>query len=473
MSNIQNLTDKKKLTNNEKNVNRMGTEPVFRLIMKMSLPAMFSMLIQALYNVVDSVFLGNYGGNSDALTAVSLAYPLQLLLIAFTVGTAVGVNSLIARRLGEERQKDAERVAASGLILAFGTWIIFAVLGIFFSRPFITFMAGAENTRIISFGVEYISIVLIFSLGSFIQVMLEKCIQATGNMVFPMISHLIGAISNIVLDPIFIFGLGPVPEMGAAGAAIATVLGQWFAMIFLVVSIMIKKFAIKFTFKGFRFDLGTIKDIYVVSISGIVMQAIGSVLVSGINLIIATSPAAADVNTAAQTIYGIYFKIQSFVFMPVFGLNQGVSPIIGYNFGARNRKRMMQTLRYALLIAVIIMSLGTVIFQVFPRPILGLFGTTDQMINMGIKALRRISLCFLPASIGVIMTALFQSVGKGVKSLLMSVLRQLILILPIAFVLSRISIDTMWFAFPIAELGCTIVALIFFAQLNKKEFSKL
>lgn len=453
--------------------NKMGTKKVLPLILSMSLPAMFSMLIQALYNVVDSVFLGNYGGNSDALTAVSLAYPLQLLLIAFTVGTAVGVNSLIARRLGEDKVKEAEQVAATGLILAFATWVIFALLGIFFSRPFMTFMAGAENQSIIGYGVDYISVVLIFSLGSFIQVMIEKCIQATGNMIFPMISHLIGAISNIILDPIFIFGLGPVPEMGAMGAAIATVAGQWLAMLFLVIVACVKKFAIRFTFKKFRFSFRMIRDIYVVSLSGIVMQAIGSVLVAGINMIINMSPASPQVNTDAQTIYGIYYKVQSFVFMPVFGLNQGVSPIIGYNYGAKKRKRMMTTLRYALLIAFSIMVLGTAVFQIFPDVILGLFNVSDELSEMGITAMRRISLCFIPASVGVIMTALFQSVGKGMRSLLMSVLRQLVLILPIAYVLSKISIDAMWFAFPLAEIFCTILALIFFFDLNKKDFSKL
>ncbi len=453
--------------------NKMGTQKVLPLILSMSLPAMFSMLIQALYNVVDSVFLGNYGDNSDALTAVSLAYPLQLLLIAFTVGTAVGVNSLIARRLGEQKTKEAEQVAATGIILAFATWVVFAIIGIFFSRPFITFMAGEENQSIINYGVDYISIVLIFSLGSFIQVMIEKSIQATGNMIFPMISHLIGAISNIILDPIFIFGVGPIPEMGAKGAAIATVAGQWIAMMFLVFVVCIKKFAIKFTFKGFRLSFKIIKEIYVVSLSGIVMQAIGSVLVAGINMIINMSPASAQTSTDAQTIYGIYYKVQSFVFMPVFGLNQGVSPIIGYNYGAKKHKRMMETLRYALLIAFIIMTCGTLLFQIFPEVILGFFNVSEELTAMGATAMRRLSLCFIPASVGVIMTALFQSVGKGVRSLLMSVLRQLVLILPVAFILSKVSINTMWFAFPIAEICCTVLALIFFFDLNKRDFSKL
>lgn len=457
----------------EVKTNKMGTQKMLPLILSMSLPAMFSMLIQALYNVVDSVFLANYGENSEALTAVSLAYPLQLLLIAFMVGTAVGVNSLIARRLGEQRNSEASRVATTGIFLALGTWVIFAVIGLFFSRTFITFMAGAENKHIIDYGVDYISVVLIFSLGAFIQVMLEKCIQATGNMIFPMISHLIGAVSNIILDPLFIFGIGPFPEMGAKGAAVATVAGQWLSMIFLIIALAVKKFAIKFSLKGYKFSFKIIKEIYVVSLSGIVMQAIGSVLVAGINLIISMSPASADINTAAQTIYGIYYKIQSFVFMPVFGLNQGASPIIGYNYGAKNRKRMMSALRYALLIAVIIMGTGTFIFQVFPEAILNMFNASSELTTMGVSAMRKLSLCFLPASIGVIMTALFQSVGKGVRSLLMSVLRQLVLILPIAFLLSKVSIDMMWFAFPIAELFCTVLALVFFFDLNKKDFSKL
>lgn len=455
------------------NMNKMGTQKIFPLIMGMSLPAMFSMIIQALYNVVDSVFLANYGENSEALTAVSLVYPLQLLLIAFIVGTGVGVNSLIARRLGEKANNEASKVAVTGIILAFFTWIVFAVIGIFFSRPFITLMAGSDNPRIIEYGVDYISAVLIFSLGAFIQVMLEKCIQATGNMIFPMIAHLIGAFSNIILDPLFIFGIGPFPELGAKGAAIATVLGQWFAMIFLVVTVLVKKFDINFSFKGFKLKLKRIKEIYVVALSGIVMQAIGSVLVAGINIILSVSPAPDAMNSAAQTIFGIYYKIQSFVFMPVFGLNQGVSPIIGYNYGAKNKKRMMSALRYALLISATIMGIGTLIFQVFPRFILGLFNTSPELTELGVAAIRKLSLCFLPASVGVIMTALFQSVGKGVRSLLMSVLRQLVLILPVAFALSRISIDAMWYAFPIAEIGCTILALLFFADLRKKDFSKL
>lgn len=453
--------------------NKMGTEPIVPLIIKMSLPAMFSMLIQALYNVVDSIFLGYYGQGSEALTAVSLAYPLQLLLIAFVVGTGVGINSLIARRLGEGDVKNAQNVAMTGIILGVATWIVFALVGIFASRPFITFMAGSENTQIIDYGVEYIFIVLVFSLGIFIQVMIEKSIQATGNMIIPMASHLIGAVTNIVLDPIFIFGLGPIPSMGVKGAAIATVLGQWVSMLILVVTICVKKFAIKFSFKGYKLSMKTIKEIYSVGLSGIVMQSIGAVLLSAINIIINLSPSPADVNTAAQTVYGLYFKIQSFIFMPVFGLNQGISPIMSFNYGAKCKERLLKTLKIGLIIAFSIMLLGTLLFQIIPGQILSLFDVDEQILSIGNKALRTISICFLPASVGVIFTALFQAVGKGMRSLLMSVLRQLVLIIPLAFVLSKISIDAMWFAFPISEFVAMVVAILFFIDLNKKDFSKL
>lgn len=456
-----------------KNTERMGTAPVLGLIFKMSLPAMFSMLIQALYNVVDSIFLGSYGGNSDALTAVSLAYPMQLLMVAFAVGTAVGVNSVIARRLGEGRRKDAEYAATHGVLLAVATWVVFALLGIFASKPFMIFLnSGSE--QIVTYGTEYLTIALVFSLGSFVQVMLEKSIQATGNTLLPMVSHVIGAITNIILDWLLIFGVGFFPEMGVKGAAIATVFGQWVAMFFLIIVLLKKNTGIKISFKGFKFRFAVIKDIYRVGFSGIVMQAVGSLTVALINFIVKTSGAyGADVSTAAQTVYGVYYKMQSFVFMPVFGLNQGISPIIGYNYGAKIKDRMMKTLRYALVIAAIIMLTGTAAFHFFPEPLLNMFGLEPDYIDIGIVALRRISLCFLPASVGVVFTALFQSVGKGVRSLLMSLLRQVIIILPLAFIFSRIDVNLIWMSFPIAEVVATVVAILFFVELNKKDFSRL
>lgn len=454
--------------------NKMGTTPVFKLIMQMSLPAMFSMMIQAFYNIVDSFFVSMYDPTNAALNAINIAYPLQLLLIAFVVGTGVGVNSLIARKLGEGDNKYAQKVAMTGIVLGIATWAIFLLIGIFGSKGFISLFTDESNTNIINYGVDYISIVLIFSLGSFIQVVIEKSIQATGNMIFPMISHLIGAITNIILDPIFIFGIdGIIPEMGVKGAAIATVIGQWLAMIFLIVAVSVKKFVIKFTFKEFSLSLRVIKEIYIVGLSGIIMQAIGSVLMAGINFIIKIAPSPEHVRTAAQTVYGLYFKIQSFVFMPVFGLNQGVSPIIGFNYGARNRKRMLTALKYALMISFTIMCLGMILFHTFPKEILSIFNAEDEVMTIGVKALRRISLCFLPASVGIILTALFQAVGKGFRSLIMSFLRQMILILPLAYFLSKVSLESMWYAFPIAEIVAMTVAVIFYLDLYKKEFSRL
>ncbi|MBQ8795470.1 MAG: MATE family efflux transporter [Clostridia bacterium] len=455
------------------NTERMGTAPVLGLIFKMSLPAMFSMLISALYNVVDSMFLGSYGGNSDALTAVSLAYPMQLLMVAFAVGTAVGVNSVIARRLGEGNRKEAEYAATHGVLLAVATWMVYALLGIFASRPFMLLLnSGSE--QIVTYGTEYLMIAMVFSLGSFVQIMLEKSIQATGNMLLPMVSHLIGAFTNIILDWFLIFGVGFFPEMGVKGAAIATVAGQWVAMFFLIIVLFKKNTGIKISFKGFKLRFSVIADIYRVGLSGIVMQAVGSLTVALINFIIKTSTVyGSDVSTAAQTVYGVYYKMQSFVFMPVFGLNQGISPILGYNYGAKIKERMMKTLRYAVVIAAVIMFLGTIIFNVFPEPLLNMFGLEPDYIDIGIVALRRISLCFLPASVGVVFTALFQSVGKGVRSLLMSLIRQVIMVLPLAFIFSRIDVNLIWFAFPIAEVTGTIVAILFFLDLNKKDFSKL
>ena len=456
-----------------KNTERMGTAPVLGLIFKMSLPAMFSMLIQALYNVVDSMFLGAYGGNSDALTAVSLAYPMQLLMIAFAVGTAVGVNSLIARRLGEGRRKEAEYAATHGILLAVATWVLFALLGIFVSKPFMLFLNSGSD-QIVTYGTEYLTIALVFSLGSFVQIMIEKCIQATGNMILPMTSHLIGAITNIILDWLLVFGVGIFPEMGVRGAAVATVAGQFVAMFYLIIILFVKDTGIRISFKGFKLKFGVIKDIYKVGLSGIVMQAVGSLTVALINFIIKTSGAyGGDVSTAAQTVYGVYYKMQSFVFMPVFGLNQGISPIIGYNYGAQIKERMMKTLRYATIIAAVIMLLGTIVFHSFPEPLLNLFGLEPDYIDIGVVALRRISLCFLPAAVGIVFTALFQSVGKGARSLLMSLLRQVILILPLALIFSRVNVNLIWLAFPIAEYIAMAVAVIFFFDINKKDFSRL
>lgn len=446
--------------------NKMGTTPMLRLILSMSIPAMFSMTIQALYNVVDSVFVGNIENTGgEALTALSLAFPLQMLMVAVGVGTGVGINSLVSRRLGEKNFKEANDAATHGLILALFSWFIFFIIGLFFTNFF--FRLFTDNETIINYGVQYTSIVLIFSVFSFFQINIEKTLQATGNMIFPMLFQLTGAITNIILDPLLIFGIGPFPKLEIAGAAIATVIGQAFAMIFSITILFVKKHDVKVSFKNFKINWLTVRNIYAVGFPSIIMQSIGSVMILGLNGILISF------SDLAVSVLGVYYKLQSFVFMPVFGLNQGVMPIIGYNYGARNKKRMYSALKYGLMIAMMIMAVGVVIFWVFPEFLLGLFDNTGELASIGVRAFRTISLCFIPAAAGIMFTTLFQAVGKGIRSLFMSFLRQLILILPIAYFMSKIGLDFVWYAFPIAEIGSLIAAIFLFLGLVKGDFKKL
>ena len=446
-----------------KSENKMGTMPMTKLILTMSLPAIFSMTIQAMYNIVDSIFIGQW--NQNGLTATSLAYPLQMLLIAVAVGTAIGVNSLISRKLGEKNFDEANDVATHGLILCAFSYIIFLLLGIFVSKPFIS--AYNDDEEIIRFGTEYLSVVLGCSIFSIIQVMLEKTLQATGNMIIPMICQIIGAVVNIICDPLLIFGYGIFPELGVLGAAIATVFGQFCGMLFALFVIFFKKHDIKISFKNFKLNKMTVKNIYAVGLPSIIMQSIGSVMIIGLNAILSASQ-------AAVTVLGVYYKLQSFVFMPCFGLNQGVMPIIGYNYGARNRKRMYSALKRGIFIAVIIMTIGTILMWTMPDTLLSMFGGTSELIEIGVPALKIISLCFIPAAAGIIFTTLFQATGKGIRSLIMSFCRQLVLILPIAFILSRVfGITYVWYAFPIAEFFALVLAIVFFINLVKGDFKKL
>lgn len=446
-----------------KNENKMGTMPMTKLILSMSLPAIFSMTIQAMYNIVDSIFIGQW--NQDGLTATSLAYPLQMLLIAVAVGTAIGVNSLISRKLGEKNFCEANDVATHGLLLCVFSYILFLLLGLFLSKPFMC--AYTDDEEIIKFGTQYLSVVLCFSMFSIVQVMLEKTLQATGNMIFPMICQLIGAVVNIICDPILIFGYGIFPELGVLGAAIATVFGQFCGMLFGLFVVFFKKHDIKISFKNFRINTTCIKNIYAVGLPSIIMQSIGSVMIIGLNAIL-------SVSQAAVTVLGVYYKLQSFVFMPCFGLNQGVMPIIGYNYGARNGKRMYSALKRGIIIAVIIMTVGTVLMWAIPETLLSMFGGTDELMQIGVPALKIISLCFIPAAAGIMFTTLFQATGKGLRSLIMSFCRQLVLILPIAFILSRLfGITYVWYAFPIAEFFALILAIVFFINLVKGDFKKL
>lgn len=445
--------------------NKMGTAPVLPLIFSMALPAMFSMLVQALYNIVDSYFVAQV--SEKGLAAVSLAFPLQNLLIAFAVGTAVGVTSLISRRLGQGRQEEADSAAAHGILLALCTWVLFALYGAFFSTPF--FRLFESDPDIVRMGDQYISICCIFSFGVFVEVTLEKTLQATGNMIWPMVFQLIGAITNIILDPIMIFGLLGFPAMGVAGAAIATVCGQILAMIVSILVITFREHEVHVTFRGFRPSWKIIKDIYVVGIPSIVMQSIGTVMTMALNGILSSF------STAAYTVFGLYFKLQSFVFMPVFGLNQGLLPILGFNYGARNKKRMMSAFRSGCVIALVIMGVGMLIFLLFPQALLGIFNASQELLEIGVPALRIICTCFLFAALGIVSSTLFQAVGRGVYSLVVSLLRQLVVLVPAAWILAQVThqVTAVWWAFPIAECFSLVISIVFFLRLYNKEIRHL
>ncbi len=447
----------------ENTENKMGTMPVFKLIVSMSLPAMLSMMVQALYNVVDSFFVAKISEN--ALTAVSLAFPIQTLLIAVGVGTAVGINSLVSRRLGEKRQDEADSAATHGILLGIFNWILFAVIGIFFSGLF--FQSFTQNQEIVAMGTQYMSIVCIVSFGVFIEINIEKTLQATGNMIYPMVSQLIGAVTNIILDPIFIFGLFGVPKMGVAGAAIATVIGQVFAMLFLIFIIVKKDHDIKIDFNNFKIDWGIVKNIYSVGFPSIIMQSIGSAMVVGMNAILI------GFTETAVALFGVYFKLQSFVFMPVFGLTQGIMPIIGYNYGARKRTRLLSAIKIGLVIAIGIMAFGTVMFWTIPGRLLSIFNASQTMLKIGVPALQIISICFVPAALGIMFSTVFQSVGNGFSSLIVSVLRQLVVLLPAAFLLSKIGLTPVWYAFPIAEIASLTASIVIFWRLYQRTLKTL
>ena len=445
--------------------NKMGTMPMTRLIFNMSLPAIFSMTVLAMYNVVDSIFIGNY--DQRGLTAVSLAYPLQLLLIAASVGTAIGVNSLVSRKLGEKDFEKANSAATHGLVLCVFTYSIFLLLGLFAVKPFMN--AFSQDAVVADYGVQYLTVVLCFSFFSIVQVMIEKTLQATGNMIYPMLFQIVGAVVNIIFDPLLIFGIGIFPELGVLGAAIATVFGQFCGMVFSLAVLFLKKHEIKINLKNFRLDMGMVKNIYSVGFPSIIMQSIGAVMMLGLNSIFK----AVDSEVSVR-IYGIYFKLQSFVFMPCFGLNQGLMPIIGYNYGARNKERMYSALKRGMIIAAAIMFIGVLLMWLIPDVLISMFGGDKELMEKGEYAFRIISLCFMPAAAGIMFTTLFQAVGKGFRSLIMSFARQLVLVLPIAFVLSMtLGVDCVWYAFPIAEILSLFLAIGLFVNLVKTDFKRL
>ena len=443
--------------------NKMGTTKVLPLLISMSLPSMFSMLIQALYNVVDSIFVARY--DLAALSAVSLVFPIQMFNMALGVGTAIGVNSLVSRRLGEKRVDDASSAAMHGIILAIFSWIFICVLAFFFTKPFYSLFT--KDAKMFKMACDYSNIVIYFSFGIMVHLAIEKILQATGNMITPMILQLVGAITNIILDPIFIFGWGPIPSLGVAGAAIATVTGQIIAMICAVLIAFLKKHEVKITFRGFKLSTKIIKDIYVVGLPSIVMQSIGSVLISCLNGILT---AFGDI---AVAVLGVYYKLQSFVFMPVFGLTHGAMPIMGYSYGARYKKRLLETLKLSSIIAFIIMLCGTLIFMLIPAQLLAIFNNDTSLVEIGVPALRIISICFPFAGICIMFSTMFQAVGRGNHSLLISLMRQLFCLLPVAYFLSKLGLSYFWWAFPIAEAISLITSILLAYHLYRNDIRYL
>ncbi len=445
--------------------NKMGTMPVRKLLMSMAWPAILSMTINAMYNVVDSIFVSRIG--EDALTAVSLVNPIQMMIIAISVGSGVGINSLIARRLGAKNQDAADKAASTSIRIGLFNYLIFFIIGVFFAKPFISGYAD-EGTIIYDSACQYLQIICIGSLFLNIQVVLEKVLQSTGNMVAPMKCSLTGAVVNIVLDPILIFGMFGLPKMGVAGAAIATITGQMCGMIMGITIVIRGEHLVKIKLKGFKMDWRIVGDIYKVGLPSIVMQSIGSFMIIFYNMILVAY------STTAVAVLGIYFRIQSFVFMPVFGLNQGAMPIMGYNYGAKNKERLMSTYKEAFKVALIVMAVGTVLFQAIPAQLLMIFDASEEMLRIGVPALRLISICFIPAAFGIITGTLFQGTGHGVLSLYASVIRQLIGILPLAFILIRIGGVTLsWLSFPLAEILGLVYSAVMLKWLYKNEISKL
>ena len=405
--------------------NKMGTMLVNKLLISMSLPMIISMLVQAMYNIVDSVFVAQISEN--ALTAVSLAFPLQNLMIAFAGGTAVGVNALLSRSLGEKNQDHVNQTAVNSVFIFLVTAVIFMIAGLTLSNLF--FNVQTTNTEIVNAGTQYSMIVVGCSIGLFCQFLFERLLQATGRTLFTMVTQGLGAIINIILDPIFIFGLCGFPKMGVAGAALATITGQIIACLLALFFNLKFNHDIHFKFKRFRPNAHIVKQIYSVGIPSIIMQSIGSVMTFGMNTILITF------STTATAVFGVYFKLQSFVFMPVFGLNNGMIPIIAYNLGAKQKKRMFDTIKLAMIYATGMMIIGVIFFETIPQTLLGFFNASEAMIKIGTPALRIIAIHFIFAGFSIVCSATFQAVGKGTYSLLTSLIRQLLVLLPCAYVL--------------------------------------
>lgn len=443
--------------------NKMGNMPVDRLLITMSLPMMISMLVQALYNIVDSIFVSRI--NEYALRAVSLAFPIQSLMIAVAVGTGVGINAFLSRTLGEKDFKKANTIAVNGIFIELVSYVIFVLVGIFVSRPFFASQTVIPEVR--EYGVVYLTVCCCASIGIFMQITFERLLQSTGRTMYTMITQGVGAVINLILDPILIFGLFGFPGLGVAGAAAATVIGQIAAAVLAVVLNLKANRELHISFRGFRPDMGLIGNIYKVGVPSIVMQAIGSVMTYGMNLIL-------EAFGAAQTVFGVYFKLQSFIFMPIFGLNNGMVPIIAYNFGAGSRERVVKTIKSSIAYAVGIMLVGLAVMEAFPAQLIGLFNASPELLEIGVPALRIICLSFCFAGYCIVVGSVFQALGNGVYSMIVSIARQLCVLLPVAWLFSLSgNVDLIWWSFPIAELVSLGLSTFFLIRIDRNVIRRI
>ncbi len=449
--------------------NKMGVMPVGKLLFQMALPLALSMLVQALYNVVDSIYVSRISDvDNYALTAVSTAFPVQNIMIGIATGISVGVNALMSRALGERDPEKVSRVAKNGMVLSVIGMVLVALFGIFGAEWFMN--TQTNNTQVVAYGVSYIRIISIVSFGIFGEVLLERFLQSTGRTTYTLFTQGIGAIVNIILDPVFIFGLGPIPRMEVAGAAVATVIGQIVACILAVIFNLKKNPDVTLNFRGFRPCGRTMGQILGIGIPSIIMVAIGSLMYSTMNIVLKGFDAMApDLGLTGTTVFGAYFKLQSFIFMPIFGISNAVLAITAYNYGAAKPDRILKTIRYGCFASVSIMAVGTALFHLAPEMLLGFFNPNDQMLEVGVPALRIISIPFIAAGVCIIFSNIFQALGKSIHSMISSICRQLLVLIPAAYLLSLTeNINMVWYAFPIAEIAslayCTTMMVVLYRK---------
>lgn len=443
--------------------NKMGTMRILPLILNMSIPMMAAMLVQALYNIVDSIFVAKI--SEEALTAVSLAFPIQNLMISFATGTGIGVCTMMSTRLGEKKQESVDRYAMQGFFLSICNYVAFFVLGALFVKHYL--IAQTSNKVIVDFGVEYLSIILNLSFGIFVGIMGDRILQSTGRTGLSMVAQMTGAVFNIIFDPLLIFGLGPFPVMGIKGAALATVIGQILSAVVSVLLNIRYNSDVHLKFWGLLPVGHAIARIYKIAVPSIALSSITSIVVYFINIILGLF------STTAIAVYGVYFKLQSFIFMPVFGLNNGIIPIVAYNIGAKHKQRVLNTIKGSVAIAALIMTVGMTVFELFPRQLLSLFNAGDEMIKIGVPCLRIIAISFIGAAVGITFSAILQAFGKAFYSMMISFLRQLVVLLPATYLLSLTgNVNNVWWALPIAEVMSLTVSALFMRRAWGKVMSR-